>query len=355
MIRGYFIFICWFFTCWSVSGQMTIYGEFKQDSIAIGGSVDFVLSVKTTTEEDIAYVSSGFLDTLYKLSLPEGTQINEENFESNLEVADVDVIDIGTWLDGDQNGRFQDEEMSWNRTSSGSEFLYEAVFTLRFWDPGYCFVKLPIVGTKSGNENSDGNYVPVFVGLPESLRGMASDSISMAPIKPILLEPANLSDYAVYIIIVGGFFVLLLSYFFWNKYRLRSKEEVVVKIPQVVIPPHEKALTDLNKLRTEKLWQKGFIKKYQTQLTHIVREYLEGRFSVRALEMTTQHIVSTLTKETSLPKSDIDSLTRILQIADLVKFAKATPNESIHESFMNEAVSFVERTAIDEPEDPQND
>ena len=63
-----------------------------------------------------------------------------------------------------------------------------------------------------------------------------------------------------------------------------------------------------------------------------------------ALESTTDEIVKNLTEELN-SDDDVISLKRILQVADLVKFAKAKPDENIHESFMDEAESFVERTA----------
>ena len=75
----------------------------------------------------------------------------------------------------------------------------------------------------------------------------------------------------------------------------------------------------------------------------IIREYLENRYDVPALESTTEEIVQNISKA-NLNMSDVDSLKRILQVADLVKFAKAKPDESIHESFMNEAEGFVKRT-----------
>jgi len=42
-----------------------------------------------------------------------------------------------------------------------------------------------------------------------------------------------------------------------------------------------------------------------------------------------------------------------LQVADLVKFAKATPENNIHDQFMNEAVEFVKKTKIEEVEDEE--
>ena len=107
----------------------------------------------------------------------------------------------------------------------------------------------------------------------------------------------------------------------------------------------QKALSALTQLRTQQLWQKGEIKEYQSRLTYIIREYLENRYEVSALESTTDEIVKNI-RSANIDLTDIDSLKRILQVADLVKFAKAKPDESIHDTFMDEAEEFVTRTKL---------
>ena len=112
---------------------------------------------------------------------------------------------------------------------------------------------------------------------------------------------------------------------------------------EVPIPPEEIALADLDKLRTKKLWQAGKIKEYQSELTHIVRAYIEARYQVPALESTTSEILEfKLLKD--LEPSLHQDLNQILNIADLIKFAKARPDIGIHEEFMQKAESFVHAT-----------
>lgn len=60
--------------------------------------------------------------------------------------------------------------------------------------------------------------------------------------------------------------------------------------------PHELALQKLVALQQQKLWQKGDVKPYQSELTFIIREYLENRFNIQALESTTDEIVQNLPK-----------------------------------------------------------
>lgn len=114
------------------------------------------------------------------------------------------------------------------------------------------------------------------------------------------------------------------------------------------------ALQKLAHLGDEKLWQKGEVKKYQSELTYIIREYLEGRYSIAALESTTSEIIGQL-KSTLTDPSHQSSLQRILQVADLVKFAKAKPEEEVHASFLEEAEGFVHATKLDESMVSQSD
>ena len=108
-------------------------------------------------------------------------------------------------------------------------------------------------------------------------------------------------------------------------------------------PAHIIALKKLSKLKAEKIWREGKVKEFQSQLTYILREYLENRYKIQALEQTTGEIVHSLQK-IKLDNKDIDTIKNILQIADMVKFAKAKPEEDINERFLNETIDFVERT-----------
>lgn len=80
---------------------------------------------------------------------------------------------------------------------------------------------------------------------------------------------------------------------------------------------------ELRKLEAQQLWQQGLIKEYQSGLTDIIRTYLMERYSINAPEMTTDEVMRSLTNAL-FDKKYNQELINILQIADLVKFAKAT-------------------------------
>jgi hypothetical protein len=138
---------------------------------------------------------------------------------------------------------------------------------------------------------------------------------------------------------------LLLSIFacYWLIKKKRQKAAESEAEIEIIRPPHEVALEQLLALREKRLWENGLIKEYQSELTHIIRAYLERRYDMLALESTTDQILASL-KAHNLDLSKQSTLKEILQIADLVKFAKANPPADIHESFLRKAENFIEET-----------
>jgi hypothetical protein len=113
-------------------------------------------------------------------------------------------------------------------------------------------------------------------------------------------------------------------------------------------PAHIIAFRELEKLRDEELWQKGELKNYYTRLTEILRQYLENRFNVFSLELTTEETLDVLVK-TGFKKDGIyNQLKTILTGGDLVKFAKFNPEPAENESHFKNSWAFVEATKIAE-------
>lgn len=145
--------------------------------------------------------------------------------------------------------------------------------------------------------------------------------------------------------ILAGLLVAALVFAGIWYYRKRKRSEpVFVLRPKVVVPAHEQALSDLEKLRLKKLWQAGRTKEYHSELTEILRRYIEERFQVPALEQTSAEITSGLAAQKACPAKDIDNLNRLLVNADLVKFAKAQPLAAENEQSLADGIEFVRST-----------
>lgn len=171
----------------------------------------------------------------------------------------------------------------------------------------------------------------------------------IAPIYDILEEELSFEEDILPFLWKGGLVLLLGLFFYYLAKRYRKDPKPITAI-EIRRPAHEIAFERLHTLETAELWQKGEIKSYQSQLTYIMREYLENRFKVNALESTTDEIVADLQK-VEISDTDKSRIRTVLQTADLVKFAKVIPPIKVHQEGLEVTRSFVETTQfIPEPE-----
>lgn len=108
-------------------------------------------------------------------------------------------------------------------------------------------------------------------------------------------------------------------------------------------PPHIVAIRRLERLHNQKLWQNGRLKEYYSALTDILREYLDGRFGVGAMEMTSEEIIGHL-RELNLTPKQLEAMSGLLRESDLVKFAKHRPEQEYHEAAYYDVYYFVEES-----------
>jgi hypothetical protein len=138
--------------------------------------------------------------------------------------------------------------------------------------------------------------------------------------------------------------VALLSIVIWLVIRFLRKIKKTRKEIEPYISPdpaHIIAFRALEKLRDEQVWQKGQIKNYYTRLTEILRQYLENRYNVYSLELTTSETLENLVRSGFKKDALYNSLKTILTGADLVKFAKYIPDPSENELHFQNSWNFV--------------
>lgn len=317
-----------------VDGQEAIYNSFLIDSIGVGGNVDLYITVEQAQFPDVNNIS--LKDISNMKFYPPVTQPGDSIVSKT---ADISINSLGLWEDLDNNGILNGAEIKWEKQQSGDTILYRNKLNLSFFDVGlYIFEGFSL---SNNGQQIKTNSSMLKVNFQDYDLEFV-DSTGLAPIKDIQREYIGLRDILPYLI-----FLLIAIAIIFGIYRfLKFKKEKAlgpVEIEEIIIPPDVLALTGLKDLRSKELWQSGQIKEYQSQLSHIVREYLEGRYEIKALENTTSQIIRSITDK-SFEKEDQEKLKRILQISDLVKFAKAKPNVNIHEEFMDDAISFVQKT-----------
>ncbi|MFH0736549.1 MAG: hypothetical protein V1773_18150 [bacterium] len=135
--------------------------------------------------------------------------------------------------------------------------------------------------------------------------------------------------------------VLLLSAGYYG-YKYYQKKKLIKQglVEVIVIPPYEAALNLLKELEEKKLWQKGQVKDYHTQLTFIIRKYFEDQFKFNALEMTSAEIINFLNSN-NFKLAVTQTVERFFSNADMVKFAKFLPLPTINEAMLKEAYTIV--------------
>ncbi len=195
-------------------------------------------------------------------------------------------------------------------------------------------------------------YSPDTLLLRVSSFEIDTATMTIHDIRPIKNIPVMFGEWGGWAAL-GLVGLLLCGAIIWVIVRLVKHKPVFGKV-KPAIPPHIKAINELNELQHQKLWQNGRHKQYYTRLTEILREYLDGRYGVSAMEMTTDEILAAI-KELSIDARQIAVLTELLQTADFVKFAKHTPDDELNESLFSGVYYFVEDTKQVNPDDENNE
>lgn len=175
----------------------------------------------------------------------------------------------------------------------------------------------------------------------------------MYDIKPLIQVEKSNAEIWKYVLL--GLLVLLLlgGLFYWfvlQKKPLTEDEKVAL------LPPYDRALLELKRLENSKYLIQDEYKQYYSELTAIVRSYLEEDAHVTALESTTDQLIQKLellkdAGELKLDDDTIKQFKQILQTADLVKFAKNKPSTSVAEQDRKLVEQIVVKThdALPEP------
>lgn len=139
---------------------------------------------------------------------------------------------------------------------------------------------------------------------------------------------------------IGGYYLIT----FIRKRYSNDSEELTPTEP--LRPADEVALEKLDAIREEKIWQTGQVKEYHTQLTDVIREYIARRFDVSSVEQTSDETLTAMRPLLNDKRELYDQLRKMLQLADLVKFAKWTATPDENEMSLRSAYTFVKETSV---------
>ena len=205
------------------------------------------------------------------------------------------------------------------------------VFELIFWDTGQ--YQTPEYQINILNQSGKKEYsinVPILEIQIKSMLLAGNENMLRPLIGPVAVKGvSNLKNILTWILLFGLFLAMIWT---WKKRQLKN----YVELDNINIEtPEERALNRLSQLNP-----KGFSKEFYIRLSHISREYVETKYFVRALEMTTAEIKE---NRNLFPFSDekFDTWLKILQCSDLVKYAKETLDTNQIESDLKKIKSMI--------------
>lgn len=227
----------------------------------------------------------------------------------------------------------------------GGKTLLEQKYLITSFDSGLYYIRpFPFI-LKTNNITdtifSRASYLDVHT-IPIDSTGVLRD------IKGIEKAPVSFGEIYPYLLL--AIFAALVIWFFIYYFRKRKKQQPIFRRERPQEPAHVIAIRELDKLKAEKLWQQQQSKLYYSRLTEIVRTYIERRFHIKAMEQTTDEILADFRNKDIDTDINYELLRSLLNLADLVKFAKQEPLPDENVQNMENAYTFVKNTLYREPE-----
>ena len=211
------------------------------------------------------------------------------------------------------------------KTNEGWQLTQSYILTV--WDSGVYYI--PSVRFKSFVSDS----IAIIVNTIE----MPEDA-ELKDIKAPIHAPISFDELSPYLLALLILALLIYAIIWYVKNREKAPADI--KTVERVIPPYEIALKELEKLNAKKLWQEDNVKEYYSELSEIIRTYIENGIGTPAMEIPTQEILFQLHQKSI----DTIKLKELLTRADLAKFAKAKPLQVENEESLKIGYNFIHQT-----------
>ena len=219
--------------------------------------------------------------------------------------------------------------------------ILSQTITITSWDSG--FHAIPPFLFKIGTDE-----VKTEAQLLEVTTVPIEAEADIKDIKEIMEVPFSFWDWVLVNKNVIGTIILfivltIVAFILFKKFKRETVQE------EVVVPKEDAdviAIKQLDALNEAKLWQNGKTKAYYTQISHILREYLENRFKLSALERTSDVIELLLSVEKEIEDHQSMKLLEILRLSDMAKFAKQEPMAAENEEVLKQSYQFVDLTKL---------
>jgi len=214
--------------------------------------------------------------------------------------------------------------------------ISQNILLTQFNAGNYQFGQIPaLIQRKNGNVDTIvSNNIMLTVNTVE-----VDTTQAIKPIKTVKAIPFPWKAFFKKLALIALPILLIIALIIWYLIK-KNKIDLFKEKPKTMLDHYEEALNRLNELESKKLWQNDQIKEYYLGISEVLRNYIEGRFGVQAMEKTTDEIK----EELFLDKALKEKVSEILTQADLAKFAKFKPLNDENLKMMKLAKDFVTHT-----------
>ncbi|BDS14780.1 BatD family protein [Aureispira anguillae] len=240
------------------------------------------------------------------VNVPAGTPFSFPTINDLLDKEKLELIDQqkSTLIQGDVND------------------TYQQTILLTAWEPGSYQIPELVFSYPKNKTTVEIKSAPLMLTVlaPE----VTGDSTYVADIKTILAEEANFLDHLYSFFthpVVLALLMLALAFLAFYVFTQRQKRSKAI-VPKTA---EEIALEQLAALEANNFLEQNKTKEYHTSISLILRTYINGRFKIKALERPTSEFMPKIKGHYLLKKSLYDEFKTVLEHADLIKYAKASP------------------------------
>ena len=234
-------------------------------------------------------------------------------------------------------------------TEKEGDWLISQIWTITAYDSGVFTLPRMPYPYRLSNGAADTLFTPAKKIFCNTL---PTDK-ELLPNIGIMEEPIHFRDLLPYLLAISLLVGFVYGAWRWWRKRKAAQTAAELLISTRKIPPHELAFQKLKALTAKKYPSNLEFKLYYTELTYILREYIEARYGIAALESTSEELLNDLQK-IEIERSMKMSLNEVLKTADAIKFAKGSANSTEMDRHLGIVERFIQQTIPVSDKTPEN-
>ncbi len=304
-IRTYLLFLLLLLTCAGATAQVQV--DVKLDSLQlfIGQQTNYTLSVTLGTQQ--------------KLQMPDIRKGQEL-------IPDVEVVAVG--------------KPDTATLNDGKRMTVSQTYIITAWDSAFYYlppVQVDVDGTRYDSKSLALKVYTVDVDTLQLDNFFPPNDIMELP---FLWEEWRWIAFNCLLIVLMAVVIGVLIY------HVKHGKPIVRWVRRKkVLPPHQVAMDEIERIKSERKWAEEDSKEYYTLLTDTLRNYIRDRYNFNAMEMTSTEIIDRLVAENN--EEALNELREIFRTADLVKFAKYNTLINENDANLVAAIEYVNQTKVE--------